>query len=327
MGTIGTGQAPNTSQAGPLNSDDLESFLRVAEWGSFSRAALETGVDQSTLSRHIARLEEAAGGRLFHRSGRGVVLTEAGQSLLPHAQRVLAALRETRASLGAHATEGPAQVVIAAQSTIARLGFPPIAAAIAQRFPGTRVRFVEGLGVHMVGWLQSGEIDLAVLYKPQNPRDLKLDVLLREPVCLISRAGDPPVGDSIPMAQAARLPLILPSTPHGSRLLAEWAAGQAGVPLNIAIECDTSTSVMRRLVLQGCGATLLPAAAAMREIGQGLLKATPVTGVDLTREIAVVSAHNRPAIRGHWEIAQIIRREILKIAAEGHWPGAIVAEG
>ena len=97
-----------------LNSDDLACFICVANTQSISRAALELGADQSTVSRQIARLEASLDTRLFHRSGRGVVLTEAGNTLLGYARQVAATLTEARAAVRASTAQGPAQLVIAA---------------------------------------------------------------------------------------------------------------------------------------------------------------------------------------------------------------------
>ena len=92
-----------------MNSDDLACFARVVACGSFSRAAVELGSDQSTISRQMARLETEARTRLFHRSGRGVELTEPGRLLLAHAQRGAAALDDAQGSLQACAQDGPAE--------------------------------------------------------------------------------------------------------------------------------------------------------------------------------------------------------------------------
>ena len=304
-----------------MNSDDLETFARVASHGSISRAAIELGTDPSTLSRQMARLEAEAHTRLFHRSGRGVVLTDAGCALLEHARQVRAALEEARRSVQAFAGKGPAQVVIAAQPTIARICFGPVGIALKRRYPGTRLRFVEGLGTHMLEWLSTGEIDIAVLYMPARTGALKVDVLLKEKIRLIVPPAYRHVGESCPVAALAQLPLILPSTPHGLRLLAESLAAKAGVTLNIALECDTSTSVTRRMVEQGCGCTILPLAAVEDEVRQGRLRAVRLEP-DVMRDVAIATAKNRPPVNELWGITQTIRREIEGVVDTGSWPDA-----
>jgi DNA-binding transcriptional LysR family regulator len=226
-----------------MNSDDLEYFMRVAAHGSISRAPIELGTDPSTLSRLMARLETDSRTRLFHRSGRGVSLTDAGKALLEHARQVQAAVEDARRAVQSFSGKGPAQLVIAAQPTIARICFGALGKALHRRFPETRLRFAEGLGANMLDWLASGEIDLAVLYMPTHACGLKVDVLLRENVRLVLPAGYPGIGEAFPVSRLGEVPLILPSTPHGLRLLAASLAARAGATLNIALECDTSISV------------------------------------------------------------------------------------
>src|ERR1700722_5131040 len=64
----------------------LKTFVEVADSGSYARAATVGGPAQSALSRQLSALERGLGGRLFHRNGRGVVLTELGERMLPRAR-------------------------------------------------------------------------------------------------------------------------------------------------------------------------------------------------------------------------------------------------
>ncbi len=309
-----------------MNSDDLECFIRVANCGSISRAAMELGTDQSTVSRQMARLEAASETRLFHRSGRGVVLTDAGLALFEQARKVMAALEEAKQAIHSFSEQGPARVVIAAQPTIARMAYGAVGKALKKKFPKTRLRFVEGLGMHMVEWLATGEVDIAILYVPMHTGGLKVDPLLREPIRLVVPAGYSHIGAEFNVRQLGQVPLILPSTPHGLRLLAESLAQKAGVSLDIAMECDASTNVTRRLVEEGCGCTLLPLASVMDEVAKGSLRTARLTGPEVMREVAIATARNRPPVTQLWGVMQTIRQEVTQIVAEGNWPDAQLLE-
>jgi DNA-binding transcriptional LysR family regulator len=273
----------------------------------------------------MARLEAATGARLFHRSGRGVVLTDAGQSLLEHARRITASIEEARRAVHALAGQGPASVVIAAQPTIARMSFGAIGQSLKARFPHTRLRFVEGLGSHMLNWLADGDVDIAVLYLPSHAGGLKVDMLLREPLRLVAPADYLHIGPEFPVRRLSELPLILPSTRHGVRLLAESLAQKAGIRLEIAMECDTSTNVTRRLVEQGCGCTLLPLAAVAEEVANGTLRTARLVEPEVVRDVAIATARNRPPVAQLWDITQAIRQEVAQVIASGAWPDAAPA--
>jgi DNA-binding transcriptional LysR family regulator len=217
---------------------------------------------------------------------------------------------------------GPSQIVIAAQPTIARMSFGAIGRVVRQRFPRTRLRFVEGLGSHMLNWLADGDIDLAVLYLPSHAGALKVDRLLREPLHLVAPPSYTQIGADFPVRHLAEVPLILPSTHHGLRLLAESLAQKAGVKLDVAMECDTSTNVTKRLVEQGCGCTILPLAAVTDEVANGTLRTARLVQPDVVRDVAIATAKNRPPVAQLWGITQAIRQEVVQIVAGGNWQDA-----
>src|SRR5262245_60445739 len=103
----------------------LRAFASVAEHGSLTRSAAALGVAQSMLSRQISALEADAGARLFHRTGRGVVLTELGARLLPRAKAMLedaeALLSDLRDELTSPVGTVDLAVVPAARPLVAQL--------------------------------------------------------------------------------------------------------------------------------------------------------------------------------------------------------------
>ncbi|MEN7530388.1 LysR substrate-binding domain-containing protein [Cupriavidus sp. 2SB] len=305
-----------------LNSDDLACFVCVANTQSISRAALELGADQSTVSRQITRLEAALDTRLFHRSGRGVVLTEAGATLLGYARQVATTLSEARSAVRASSAQGPTQLVIAAQPTIANTAFASIGTALKERYPATKLRFVEGLASPILSWLAAGEIDVALLYLPEQQGALKVDVLLEEDLTLVTPASWSHVGPTFQARRLGEVPLILPSTTSGLRMLAEALATRAGTTLNVAMECDASNAVSMRLVEDGCGATLLPFAAVADRVAQGRLHSARLVDPVVTRQVAVATARNRPAVAELWDVMQTVRQSVRKTVMSGAWPGA-----
>lgn len=305
-----------------MNSDDLECFARVANCGSISRAALELGSDQSTVSRQMLRLEASTCSRLFHRSGRGVVLTDAGRTLLEHARRVTETVEEARRAIHALSGHGPAELVIGAQATIARTIFGPVGSTLRHHFPRTRLRFAEGTSADMLSWLASGNIDLAVLYLPSQTAGLKVDILLQEQLRLVVPGNEASVDDEFAVRFLGKVPLILPSARHGLRLLVEALASRLGISLHIAMECDASISVTKRLVQNGCGYTLLPLAAVAEEVASGTLRTARLVGADVTREVALATARNRSGASECWSVIQAVRQQICSTVSSGGWPDA-----
>src|SRR3954471_2842384 len=82
-----------------MNLQQLEYFLHSARLGSFTAAADELHLAQPSVSEQVRRLEDELGVALLLRGGRGLVTSEAGKTLLPHAEAVLNAVREARESV------------------------------------------------------------------------------------------------------------------------------------------------------------------------------------------------------------------------------------
>lgn len=108
-----------------MDAGAFEYFCTVARSGNLSNAAGELNMEPSTLTRHLGKLEREVGLNLFHRSGRGMVLTDAGALLLQEATKVVETLEHTRRVAADLVSEGPSQIVIAGQPTIAQVCFAP----------------------------------------------------------------------------------------------------------------------------------------------------------------------------------------------------------
>lgn len=305
-----------------MNSDDLALFARVAKNGSISRAAMELGADQSMVSRRVGLLEAELGVRLFHRSGRGVTLTARGQQLLGYATTLNDTLAEAERAMRDSAEQGPAKLCIAAQPTIARILFGSLGHALKARYPLTQVHFVEGLAADILNRLSDGAVDIAILYLPEHPGALQFDPLLSEGVQLITPANYPLRGDAISVRDLGDIPLILPSTHHGLRMMVESLANRYGFSANIVLECDGSISITKRLVLENCGCTVLPEAAVVEEVKAGRLKSYRLEDPEIHRTVAIVWPKNRVTADGLWAVTQIIRQRAADMVEQGTWPGA-----
>lgn len=119
-----------------MNSDDLALFAAVVDAGSILRSAIERGADQSTISRRIATLEAEMGGRLFHRSGRGVVPTERGKELLRYAHKVTETIDEAFRVMRQGLDKGPSRLRIGAFQGVIRPMTPSGSRVISTSTPG-----------------------------------------------------------------------------------------------------------------------------------------------------------------------------------------------
>jgi len=307
-----------------LNANALELFVQVARIGSISRAALELGMDKAAVARSIAKLETGVGLRLFHRSGRGMVLTDAGKTLLACAEDVVRALERTRQAAHELSHAPTETLILAAQPTLALMLFGPLGASLQTDLPHTPLRLVEGLTHQLLAWLLDGAIDIAIFYIPRQGEIPGADVLLREPLCLIAPAGLGKLPPETPTSRLADYPMILPSPPHGRRSLVDALLAQQQLKLQSLIECDASLPVTKQLVLQGLGCTMLPLAVVKEEVDQGLLHASRLIEPSVDRDIAIATSINRPRHPSQWQACQTIRQTLTELVSSGYWSGVSV---
>ncbi len=137
----------------------MKTFVRVAEEGSFSAAARFFGLTPSAVSRQVSQLEDELGARLFHRTTRKQSLTEAGETFLQHARRIIADLEEARLAVNRLADVPAGSLHVATEADFAVAFLAPILPIFLKQYPLVQVHMTMGTGT--IDLVESG-IDLAI---------------------------------------------------------------------------------------------------------------------------------------------------------------------
>lgn len=301
----------------------LGTFLHVAELGSVSKAAQRLRIAQPALSRQLLQLEADLKVALFTRHGRGMVLTPAGELLRARATNVLQTLEEARADLLQAAAEEGGNVVFGMPPTVGEV----LAARLIERFmahhPAIALRFVTASTGYLLEWLQSGQVDIAIVHAPEDASKLKLTALLEEELLFVSAANRPAAaGHSVTLAAVARHRLVMTGAQHGLRILAEREARRLGLRLDVAVEVD-SLAVLKTLVLRRVGATILPFAAIHQDVAAGLLHAVPITEPRLARTLVMAQPLQAKASLPVRRFAQVLESEVAAMVQTQAWFGHI----
>ena len=172
----------------------LRYFVAVAEVGSFGGAARRCNVAQPSISQQIMKLEEELGHKLFDRLGRSVVLTDAGEALLPRARRVLVEIRDATDHLTEELDAGRGSLSVGAIPTIAPFLLPGAIQRFTRSFPEATLSVREEMTPSLVDALIAAEIDLALVSRPIDHPAIKRDVLFEEKLLIV-------VGRDSPFAQ------------------------------------------------------------------------------------------------------------------------------
>jgi DNA-binding transcriptional LysR family regulator len=252
----------------------LECFLAIARTHSFGGAAEELGKTQPALSVQIRRLETDLGITLFERFGREVRVTSAGEILVPHAQRILTEVKDSRTKM-LEVKGGELGVVrVGVLPTVAAYFLPAVLSSFKAKFPEVTVILrEESRTALLTPLIRNNEIDLAFALSSGPSQDIRSHDLLTENLSLA-------VGRKHPLASRGALALaelehevfILYKSPlHSTRQLTVEFCHNAGFDPVVGFESEQSETI-ENLVAANLGITLLPDMVLERRLGSDLRK-------------------------------------------------------
>jgi LysR family nitrogen assimilation transcriptional regulator len=285
-----------------MDLKQLDTFVRVAELGSFTRAAGVLGVAQPGLSRQVRALEVELRQPLFDRNGRGVTLTTAGARLLAHGRGILQQVERARHDLEEQRGAATGLISIGLPPSISRTLTAPLVEAFRERFPRATLSVVEGLSTYTLEWLAQGRIDCAVVYNAVPAAALDLQAVLQERLHLVSARGQlrqgsqALVGKPATLAELAACELVIPSRPHAIRMQLETAMAEAGLKPRVVLEVD-SVPAMLDLVQRHALHAVLSLNAVRGSSSEAALQARPVRlagGQPLRTTLYIATSAQRP---------------------------------
>lgn len=291
-------------------------FIDAAELGSLSKVAAAYGTSQPHISRQISVLEQECGGRLFYRTGRGVVLTELGQRIAPKVRTWMAStdqlVNEVRASAGTPI----GKVRIGSLPSTAHPLVSTVYRRLKEQYPLIELSVREGQGSQLETWLDDGSVDLAILYRTsQTPRSGDI-YLVETSTYLVSAAGDPLTSQrTVPFSALHNLPLVLFCRPSSWRNYLEEISAAHGITLNVVLEAD-SLSLQTHIASEGDIYALLGPYAIAAASKQRRLQSAKLVKPVVTRHIALAMSHHGELTLACRTVMQVAR-EVAKSGIAG----------
>ncbi|MGW7405031.1 LysR family transcriptional regulator [Streptomyces sp. NPDC054833] len=268
----------------------LAYFAAVARTEHVTRAAQETQVPQSTLSRAMVRLERDLGVDLFARRGRTVSLTPAGRTFLTSVERALAEIERAADEVRADADAGTGKVAFGFLHTMGAETVPGLLHAFRADHPRVRFSLVQNYGEAMLEGLRAGELDLCLTSPVPDAPDLVARRLDEQKLRLVVSADHPLSGRRrIRLAEAAAETFVTLEPGYGLRRITDDLCREAGFKPRVAFEGE-ETETLRGLVAAGLGVALLPPPPFPRP---GVVELT-VTAPRAVREIGVAWLDGHP---------------------------------
>jgi DNA-binding transcriptional LysR family regulator len=260
-----------------IDPDLLRTFLAFADSGSLSRAAVAVGRTPSAVTSQMRRLEDTIGSRLIEPSGRGRVLTVAGEELVGHAHRILDVHRQALLSLQGARADG--RISIGATQDFAESGMPRLLRLFATTHPGVTIDLRIGRSMELSEQYVNGQID--VLLTMRSGRSADEIATFSEPMLWLCSS------DGL-VAENDVVPLALLDAPCGFRGAALAALDAERRSYRIA-STSSSLAGLHTAVAAGLAVTLRT----KRLIGGGIVEAAKSLSLPETED-AVFSLRIRP---------------------------------
>jgi DNA-binding transcriptional LysR family regulator len=272
----------------------LEVFLELVRRNSFTQAARALHVAQPAISQSIGKLEAELGTELFDRSGRAIRLTEAGNRLVIHAERIVNDVTVAQNEFAQRRGLTMGRLSVGATPTVATHLLPRVLADYRARHPHVEVALREGGSSVLVMMTERGVVDLAVVVLPVEHPALATIPLFTEPLLLavaenssIARAAQ---GQPVSLGIAADEPFILYRVSYHLRSATLNGCRAVGFEPRVALEGGEMETVLR-MVAAGLGVSIVPQLAFEGAPRLGVV-ALPVSEPAMARSVGIAYRHD-----------------------------------
>ncbi|MEZ0065340.1 DNA-binding transcriptional LysR family regulator [Streptacidiphilus sp. MAP12-20] len=273
-----------------LLSPLLAQFAAVARREHVTRAAVELGMPQPTLSRAVARLEAELGVALLSREGRAVRLTRAGRIFLASAERALAELERGADAARAEADPTGGRVTFGFLHTMGSEAVPMLLRGFRAEYPRVRFQLVQDYTDSMLDRLREGELDLCLLSPRPEGTELTSRRMGDQRLCLVVPTDHRLAGRRrVRLEEVAQDPFVTLEPGYGMRRITDALCAEAGFAPRISFEGEEAET-LRGLVAAGLGVAVLPPASVPRPD----LVELALASASARRELALVWSAVRP---------------------------------
>jgi len=301
-----------------LNLSEIQVFAVAAETENFSEAARRLHLSQPAVSQQIRSLEHFLGVELFRRSGRGVVLADAGQILLPMARELIDLSRRTEETMRSLEDRVVGHLVIGCTTTAGKYVLPLVAAAFSQRHPNVQVTIEMCSRASVVHPLLAQEVHLGISSAKIVHQDMECQPFFTDHVVLIAPAGHPFAHRaSVQPVELLDQPFILQEEGSSTCRMMQAGLVEHGIDMGQlqVVMVVGSAEAIETAVEHGLGVAFVSRLAARHGIELGRLVEVPVEGLRLERSLYAVRnsrCAKTPAQDKFWHFVEEQHEEIAQ---------------
>jgi LysR family transcriptional regulator, nitrogen assimilation regulatory protein len=279
----------------------LRIFVRIAESDSLTRAAAQIGITQPSASRIVKELEEAWGGRLFHRTGRGVTPTELGEMALARARALLRDADLITEELRAFGRLPSGTVSLGLSPSLVPLIVPDLLNNLRRSAPDIRLKIHEGFSDQVERLRLAGDVDVGIYSKFHDGEVADARALFVSTMVLAAPSSMPALPERIDFADLGKYRLVMPAAPNGLRTTFETIARRMQVSLDVMI--DTASVTAQNEICEHCGCYMIKALEAVSDAaGRARFTSAQIVNPTVQREIVLHTTQQRPLSRAAREV-------------------------
>ncbi len=285
----------------------LETFLAVATYGGFHRAAEALRISQPAVSARISTLEDLLGARLFERDRGKFSLSLAGKALRPHAEQLLRQLAIARQAVHELHPIGGGALPIAASLSICTYLLPEVLKKYQESHPNVVVSVRSGNSAQVLKMVLDGEVDLGLARSLNHP-EVETIQLRDDPLILVGHPGHPALTRrKVTLEQLESVPIISYDRGSSDWTLMNGLFRRDGLLPNIVLEVET-IEACKRMVLRKLGLAFLPQIAVVEELQRGKLAPVEILNSEpLRRSLDVILPRRRPLSKSAKELVAGLR--------------------
>lgn len=262
----------------------LEIIRAIADTGSFTAAGEKLHVSQSAISRQILLLEDELGEPVFHRIGRRIRITPAGESLLQLSHRVFQDLQDTVSVISDTRESLKGSIRLVGGMTVCLYVFPALLAEVRRVHPHLDMKITVGSADRSIAMLRSGAGDLGLVTLPVESTDLVSVPLLQEELLLITYPTHPLARKKqITPADLDNQPFIPFETGSITRRLIDEFFTRQRIRSQIVMETE-NVEIIKAMVRNGLGISIIPWQAAAADVRSKQLFCSRITGHSIVRQ-------------------------------------------
>lgn len=269
----------------------LKVFRSVAKNLSFTKASQELFVSQPAITKHIQELESAYQARLFNRQGSKISLTEAGNLLLEHCDRILEDYKRLEYEMHLLHNEYTGELRLGASTTIAQYVLPPLLANFIDKFPKVNLSMMSGNSREIEAALQEHRIDLGLVEGVFRLPNLKYTTFLEDELVAVVRTKSKlAMLDEISPEDLLKIPLVLRERGSGTLDLIERTLGQHGIKLSslqVLMYLGSTESIKLFLEKTNCMG-IVSIRSICKELTAGDFRVIEIRGMTMYREFCFV---------------------------------------